>query len=141
MNQQSNGHNTVNGTVERVKQDGKRTAVKLGGEWYSTFKPVPPVAEGDQVALAYRRVAKGERTFLDIEDLTVERSQRAEREAHIDRSVALKAASMEIVSTISLMLESGRAQSCVSRNAACGGDGISMSFSKSMMGLPHDHRR
>jgi len=87
-----NGFERISGVVEQVTRKDKRTAVKLDGTWYSTFKEVPPVSQGDEVTLAYETVNKNDRFYYNIEELTVQASQREQKETHIARSVALKAA-------------------------------------------------
>lgn len=87
------GHDLrTTGTVEQVSRKGKRTALKVNGRWFSTFEALPPVERGDEVEIAYRQVEKNGRTYFDIVALNVKCSRQAERESHIDRSVALKAA-------------------------------------------------
>lgn len=39
------------GVIEAVKKDNK--AIKVGGVWYSSFLPMPPMNAGDEVAFDY----------------------------------------------------------------------------------------
>jgi hypothetical protein len=92
----------MQGVVERIEQQGKRTALKIGGQWYSTFEPIG-VSEGDRVEFAFKTVKKNGREYRNltsVETLESDRKARAakaaeelhKRSQEINRAVALKAA-------------------------------------------------
>jgi hypothetical protein len=60
----------MQGVVERIERQGKRTALRIGGEWYSTFEPIR-VSEGDRVRFEYRTVEKSGRTYKNLKAIEV----------------------------------------------------------------------
>lgn len=93
----------MQGTVERLERQGKRTAVKINGEWYSTFEPIR-VSEGDRVEFTFTTVKKNGREYRNLKqieaigtDHVMESGRPRLRPTHdrgeeINRAVALKAA-------------------------------------------------
>jgi len=92
----------MQGTVERIQRKGGRTALLIGGEWYSTFEPIE-VSEGDRVRFEYKTVRKNGREYKNLKAIEVlseaeevgavatEAGELPEAE-RIARSVALKCA-------------------------------------------------
>jgi len=94
--------NTVVGTVEKVVRKkakrGERTAVLIEDRWYSTFDPID-VEEGQDVVLQYEErngfcniVSVKPKTNGNGSPASPKQQREQEREGHILRSVALKAA-------------------------------------------------
>jgi hypothetical protein len=88
----------MQGVVERIERQGKRTALKIDGEWYSTFEPIR-VAEGDRVRFEYRTVQKNGRMYKNLKAIEVIGAEKAAGNGgeppeaeRIARSVALKCA-------------------------------------------------
>jgi len=84
----------MQGTVERTQRKGGRTALLIGGEWYSTFEPIE-VSEGDRVRFEYKTVRKNGREYKNLKAIDVietEELQAPGRGREINRAVALKAA-------------------------------------------------
>jgi hypothetical protein len=92
------GVHTNTGTVEQVVEKGQRTALKIDGEWYSTFEEVA-VSVGDRVSFEFTTVRKDGRTYQNLTAIQPLTETEGDEEAtalsepeRIARAVALKAA-------------------------------------------------
>lgn len=87
------------GVVTRIVQQGKRTGLEIGGQWYSLFEPCP-VQEGDLVEFDYTVVKRNGKTYHNIQ--TIKRlaapTNGLSEEERIARAVALKAAVASVAS-------------------------------------------
>jgi hypothetical protein len=86
----------MQGTVERIQRKGRRTALRIDGEWYSTFEPIE-VGEGDRVEFSFKTVRKNGREYKNLKTIEVIGAEEAQapdrsRGREINRAVALKAA-------------------------------------------------
>jgi len=95
-----NGFSRTQGFVEQVKRGDNRVAIKLGEHWFSKFGSLE-VDEGDEVAIKYRVVEKGDRTYRNIQHVepvnptptsTTAGNVATSKDDAIARAVALKSA-------------------------------------------------
>jgi hypothetical protein len=87
------------GTVEQIVEKGKRTALKIDGEWYSSFEEIG-VRVGDQVSFEFTTVKKDGRTYKNLKAIQSLAEPDGDRAAvlgepeRIARAVALKSAAV-----------------------------------------------
>ncbi|MEM4406697.1 MAG: hypothetical protein QXS68_06595 [Candidatus Methanomethylicaceae archaeon] len=56
------------GVVTRIVQQGKRTGLEIGGQWYSLFEPCD-LSEGDLVEFDYTVVKRNGKTYHNIQTI------------------------------------------------------------------------
>ena len=59
----------VTGVVDRIVENGKRTALKIDDAWYSTFDGVNGTVEGALVEVEYETVVKGDKAYHNIQTI------------------------------------------------------------------------
>jgi len=98
--------NTISGSITEIKRSDKRTAVKVKGEWYSTFDTCN-VNENDHVEITYTTKEKDGKIYRNIKHIEIVQQTQSQpnstqtslepscydnKDEQIARAVALKAA-------------------------------------------------